>query len=463
MQRTKPPRRRTSNTFIFCAVCLATLLAGTLIWKPKYTTFHVQAAVQQSFPEQMHNSTPESLLDGFLLAYGQGSEKSLQLHKTESGTETNAGDVVMDAVWLSTAPGASQQESTVTLRCVSHSAPEALAATDGIAQNYIAFAQQQTQDAGKKPHPNQAELSARFQELAENAEKRLHDFVANYLHQKPSASRATASTDIPPANAEGKAPGEYSYASSSSNSVQQDLESESATQPDPQQIALWYAMREQLNRSENHLNRLLVDVNDSHPRVRKLAADIEQTRREFEKLLPPPTAPLHASANVSGLKPAAPPIPANEQNAAVDVTATDLGGRRDGTIEIAGPQQPENQEEFQELKEQAKEARLTYEQSRDVEHQAQQESLAADSQNVASFRLQPARIVRATQPPGFIRWGCLLLLGIGAGLLATVLVGTDIQENADKGLVADVEHARQLVPAPILATIPAAVADWSRK
>ena len=471
-------RRSLPPLYVFGVVCLATVLLGTLVWRPPGGAVHVRAKINQMLPSSLVSDSPpvesaDTLLDAFVQVTNQRllGQPLVSHPQVVCGTVTSADRVDTDglanSILLTATAVNSPLESTIELNYVSHSASEAMIVADDLSRQYVDFVTERVSTAtAGNVSTDMDDLVARFQEIAESAERHLHEFVASFLDRP--ADREVSEQQDQPLVATSNAPlasviaptvlpvandsDHHGHGTVQVGSHRAEASPSSTVEADDRATAIWYATREQLKRDENRLSQMLVDLQESHPRVQQLRFELAHLRSNFEKMRPPLTALPQGNSVLSAATPQTAGV-VQEAHSSVRVelvtTMPQLNQRTaPPNVDVAGPQQ-KDREKYELLKDEMEQARQQYEQARRDERQAQREYLATQLPDILLFRLESARVVREVRSAGIFRLVCLGLLGLGSGAVISLLFCRQRVE-----FVGDVEQARQLIPSPILAQIP---------
>ena len=458
-------RRPLSRSYVFFVVCLATFLLGTICWKPADKSFHIQSTIIQTIPllPLANESTPaessDALLDAFIENHKLTQAPTLAHLQVRRGTVTTAklsddvdGHGIFNKIFLTAMPDSNPQKSTVTLNYVSPNAHQAMTIANNVTQEYVDFVSEQIQHVTAQIKTNHRERVTGFKTVAESAEQNFYEFVTKRFTTPLDSETSQQNNSLPNDSVESTIVSAESLTGTNGlveNS--KDLfvnphfeKSDPGVRADRNNIqtAIWHTMSEQLTRAENQLSNLLVDLQETHPRVQQLKNDIAQIRHDLKSIEPPPTVASRpptsglATHTVSASK--ANPLAVTEQNNGLSQPKQTINDSLINNNILAA-----NQETFQQLKTEMERARRQYDEALGNEH------LATQVQSVPLFHLESARVIRVLQPRAVGRLGFLLLLGIGSGIVISLLL-----ERRHQDFVADTERACQLIPSPILAEIP---------
>lgn len=458
-------RRPLSRSYVFSVVCLATFLLGIFCWKPADKSFHIQSTILQTLPllplanESSPAESSETLLEAFIDNHKRTQEPTLAHLQVLRGTVTTAklsDDVndprIFNKIFLTAMPGSNPQKSTVTLNYVSPNAHQAMTIANNVTQQYVGFVSEQIQHATAQIKTDHRERVAGYKTIAESAEQNFYEFVTKRFTAPQDSETSQQNNSLPNDSADPATVSAESLAGTKGLAEDsKDLfanphfeKSSPGVREDSNNIqtAIWHAMSEQLTRAENQLSNLLVDLQETHPRVQQLRNDIAQIRHDLKSIEPPPTVatrpptPALATHTVSASE--ANLLAVTEQNNGLSQPREAINDSPINNNALAA-----DQETFQQLKIEMERARRQYDEA------LGNEQLATQVQSVPLFHQESARVIHVFQPAAVGRLGFLLLLGIGSGIVISLLL-----ERRHQDFVTDTERACQLIPSPILAEIP---------
>ena len=464
-------RRPLSRSYVFFVVCLATFLLGAFFWKPADKSFHIQSKIIQTLPllPLANESTPaessDALLDAFIENHKLTQEPTLAHLQVLRGTVTTTnlsddakGHGIFNTIFLTATTDSNPQKSTVTLNYVSPNAHQAMTIANNVTQEYADFVSERIQYVTAQIETKHRERVAGFKTVAESAEKNFYEFVTkrfaapqNNKTSQQNNSLPNDSAGTPIVSAESPIGTNGLVEDSKDLVVNPHSEKSGPGFPadrDDIQTAIWHALNEQLTRAENQLSNLLIDLQETHPRVQQLKNDIAQIHRDLKSIEPPPPIaarpPTPGLATHTGSDLKVNPLAVAEQNNGLSQPRQTVDNHSINNNALTA-----DQETFQQLKNEMERARRQYDEALGNERQTKNEHLATQLQSIPLFHLEPARVIHVLQPRGASRLGFLLLLGIGSGTVISLLL-----ERRHQDFVADTERACQLIPSPILAEIP---------
>lgn len=457
----------TSNTLVFSAVWVGTFLCGTVIWRPTNPTFHVEATVDQKLTTSDSSDPSDEatlLLQAFLNETDHPSNDRPTAVKAVESTDWQDTALATGNITIANTLGDHPTESSVSIRAVTEHAGQTLADIDAICQHYVTFARHWLEESDAAHRQEKVAQLAKLQSIAEQADQRLNEHLAA-VSQAANTPVAEANSDdasqTSPSVTTSDKPNHNVLSPQAEVSTSESISSSYPETPphfhgqtDPLQWAPWYEKRREIDQAENHLSQLLIDLNESHPKIQRLQSELQQLRESFQQIAAPPNSlngpqPKSAFAQdlVENTEVSASQTLDQEDQIPNGLTETPTQNSGDEDISVTVTE--EESLEIQSLRQHASNAWHEYEatvREHESPHSIDTHSQLAQEQ---AFHVHPASVVYTLQPFSLFRWSSLILLGLATGLVAVIFAS-----RRRDPMVRTASQARSLVPTPILVTIP---------